>query len=123
MKTAGKIIIAEDEATIALDIRFLVEDLGYEVIGIVKRGEDLIEIVSRNEPSLIIADINLQGELDGIEALARIREKWKIPFIFITAYKDFERIIEIYNLNPCHLIYKPYDKNQLNECILECLEV
>ena len=65
------------------------------------------------DPSLIITDINLFGQLDGIEAMYRLQNRFNIPYIFIVAFDDYSRLIESYYLNPICLIKKPIRFNEL----------
>ncbi len=117
MKKENDILIAEDDFVIALDIRKYLENLGYNISNVVSRGEELLTKASEERPGLIISDINLKGELDGIEAIARLSEKISIPYIFVTAYDDYERIIEIYNLEPLAFIKKPINYIELSDCL------
>ena len=117
MKKENEILIAEDDFIIALDIRKYLENLGYFISDVVSKGEDLLSKARKDKPGLIISDINLKGELDGIEAIARLSEKISIPYIFVTAYDDYKRIIEIYNLEPLAFIKKPINYIELSDCI------
>ncbi len=76
-----------------------------------------MEQVKLLNPSLIITDINLNGQLDGIEAIARLESNYKIPYIFITAFDDFSRLITSYYLNPISIIRKPIDQTNLYESV------
>lgn len=83
-----KVLIVEDEMIIALLIERMVTNLGHEVIGKVTSGEDAISEALKYEPDLILMDIRLKGEIDGIEAMSRIREKKEIPVIYISGNTD-----------------------------------
>ncbi|MFO7445738.1 MAG: response regulator [Ignavibacteriaceae bacterium] len=115
------ILIAEDEYITAMDFKNTLQNMGCIVSAIVSSGEDLVEYINKETPTLIIADINLKGELDGIEAIARIQEKHDIPFIYVTAYRDFERVVQIYNLKPCEYLLKPIQSSMLEESVKACL--
>ena len=117
MKTNNEILIAEDDNIIALDIRKYLENLGYRISDVVCRGEDLLSKARKHRPALIISDINLKGELDGIEAIARLSEITSIPYIFVTAYDDYERIVEIYHLEPLAFLKKPINYSELSDCV------
>jgi DNA-binding NtrC family response regulator len=118
----AKVLIAEDEYITAMDFKKTIQKLGCDITAVVNTGEGMIEQVEINTPNLILADINLKGELDGIEAIARIQESHKIPFIYITAYRDFERIVEIYNLKPIEYILKPVNSSDLAKIVEDCLK-
>ena len=90
---------------------------GHKVFPSVTSGEDLMKHVELLNPSLIITDINLNGQLDGVEAIARLESSYNIPYIFITAYEDYSSLIYSYNLNPVSIIKKPIDLNNLYESV------
>jgi two-component system, response regulator PdtaR len=84
MKTA-KILIVEDEAIIAMEIESQLQSLGYNVTSIVDTGVKAIEKAEADKPDLILMDIRIKGEMDGIQTAAIIREQFDIPVIFSTA--------------------------------------
>lgn len=88
MSNKRKILIVEDEMIIALMIEQMVERLGHIVVDKVSTGEAAIEAALSSSPDLILMDIRLQGEIDGIEAMNRIGKKQKIPVIYITGNTD-----------------------------------
>jgi len=87
-----KILIVEDERLIALNYKLILKDLGFSKIEIVLSGEDAIEYVNKNNPALILMDINLENQIDGIESAKIIFSKFKTPIIFVTAYSDSKLI-------------------------------
>jgi len=117
METQRTILIAEPDNLVALEIKNYLESLDLQIHPIVSKGEDLMDMAETLDPSLIITDINLFGQLDGIEAIARLEDKYKIPYIFIVAADDYSRLIESYYLNPVSLIKKPIKFNQLVKSI------
>ncbi len=106
-------LIAEVDLDVATEIKIYLASLNYEVYPIISKGEDLLETAKSIHPSLIITDINLCGQLDGIEAIARLEEELKIPYIFITAYDDYSRLITSYFLDPVSLIRTPIEHANL----------
>ena len=72
-----------------------------------------------NFPSMIITDISLKGQLDGIEAMARISEIMEIPYIFITGFTDYISLIKSYSLHPFRIFKKPFDLNLLIRAVEE----
>jgi CheY-like chemotaxis protein len=84
----ANILIVEDEQIIALDIQNSLEDSGYVVVGRADRGDDAIKKTGELQPDLILMDINIKGEMDGIEAAERIRTQFNLPVIFLTAFSD-----------------------------------
>lgn len=103
------ILIVEDEAITAMDLRFTLEDLGYKVIATVDNGYDAIDTAAELCPDLTIMDINLKGEMSGIEAAEKILE-FDLPVIYLTANSDdatFSRAIA--NSSAYAFIPKPFD--------------
>ena len=117
MKESMEILIAEVDTKIVNQLENYLIPLGHKVYPAVASGEDLMEQVKLLNPSLIITDINLNGQLDGIEAIACLESIYKIPYIFITAFDDFSRLITSYYLDPVSIIKKPVDRANLRECI------
>jgi len=117
MEKQNDILIAEDDSIIALDIRKYLEGLGYNILDVVCKGEELLYKARLHKPALIISDINLKGELDGIEAIARLSEISTIPYIFVTAYDDYKRVVEIYHLEPLAFLKKPINYDELYDCV------
>ena len=104
-----RILIAEADEKIVAQLKSYLVPFGHNVFPAVASGEDLIKQARLLNPSIIITDINLNGQLDGIEAIARLESEFKIPYIFITAYDDYSRLINSYYLNPVCIIKKPID--------------
>src|SRR5271157_257701 len=93
-KAAARILICDDELLVAEDMALTLRDLGYETAGMVATGEEAIRKAEEVRPDLILMDINLAGEIDGIEAVEQIRAQFDIPVIYLTAYAEedvFER--------------------------------
>lgn len=115
-----KILIVEDENIIALDIRSMLEDLGYLVSDIVSSGEESIKRASRIKPDLILMDIKLKGSLDGVSAGEEIFRQFRIPIVYLTAYSDaatIERINHGTNGKQSAVIQKPFDEGELQTVI------
>ena len=83
-----KILIVEDEGIVALDIKNTLNRLGYHVTAVASTGWDAIQQAKRTKPDLVLMDIRLHGEMDGIEAAAYIHQELAIPVIFLTAQAD-----------------------------------
>ncbi len=115
-----KILIVEDENIIALDIRSMLEDLGYMVSDIVSSGEESIKKASKTKPDLILMDIKLKGSLDGVSAGEEIFKQFRIPIVYLTAYSDqatIKRIINGKNGKQSAVINKPFDEGELQTVI------
>jgi PAS domain S-box-containing protein len=113
MMGKARILIVEDETVIALGIEGKLQSLGYEGTSIVNTGEKAIEKAESEKPDLIIMDIRLKGEMDGIDAAEVIRNKFGIPVIFSTAYLDQERIERAKITMPFGYLLKPIQERDL----------
>lgn len=116
------VLLGEDDLITAKCIKSNIEQKGFRVIHIVESGEELIASALYECPSLIITDISLKGQLDGIEAMARISEIREIPYIFITGYVDNISLIKSYSLHPYDTFLKPFDMNILNKTVEEMFD-
>lgn len=112
-----KILIVEDEALVALYLSMELELAGYIVTGFVANGEDAVEKAITDKPDLILMDISLAGDMDGIDAAARIYEFRKIPVLFMTGYsrRDFADRVE--KLNPLGFLNKPVEVESVKRYI------
>lgn len=98
--TARRTIIVEDELFVALHLETILQDLRFEVCDIVATGAQAVRAVAEHQPELIFMDINLRGEIDGIDAARLIRLKLNIPIIFVTAYGDEATLTQIDRMVP-----------------------
>ncbi len=119
----ARILIVEDEAIIAMEIESQLQSLGYEVTSIVDTGEKVIEKAESDKPDLILMDIRIKGEMDGIEAAEEIRNRFGIPVIFSTAYLDEERIERAKITMPFGYVLKPIQERDLKVTIEMALYV
>jgi PAS domain S-box-containing protein len=119
----AKILIVEDEAIIAMETESQLQSLGYEVTSIVNNGEDAIKKTESDKPDLILMDIRIKGEMDGIETAEVIRNKFGIPVIFLTAYADEERLNRAKLTQPFGYLLKPIQERELKVTIAMALYV
>jgi PAS domain S-box-containing protein len=111
--TEKKILIVEDNAIIARETSERLQRLGYTVTGIASRGSDAIENARTNRPDLILMDINLKGEMDGIEAVGKIAEFSDAPVIYLTAYSDDATLQRAMLTKPVAYLIKPFKEREL----------
>lgn len=109
----ANILIVEDESIIALEIERSLVNLGYNVIAAVNSSTRALEAVREHQIDLILMDIRIKGEKDGIETAEVIRKEFDIPVIFITAYLDKERIERAKLTMPFGYILKPVHDRDL----------
>lgn len=113
----AKILIIENEHIISLDIQTSLENLGYTVAGHADRGEDAVKKVRELHPDLILMDIGLMGEMDGIEAATQIRTQFDLPVIFLTAFADQAAIERASQSQPYGYILKPFVEHELASAV------
>src|ERR687887_1774284 len=85
-----RVLIVEDEGIVAVDIEKSLLDLGFEVCGIAASGADAIEEASKEQPDLVLMDIQIRGPLDGIQTAEWLRREQDVPIIYLTAHGDQE---------------------------------
>ena len=112
-----KILVVEDEAIVAQDLKNSLEILGYEIPAISTSGEEAIKNALELSPDLVLMDIMLKGDMDGIEAISRIRKKIDLPVIYLTAYADEETLKRAKTTTPLGYILKPFDERELHTAI------
>lgn len=117
MQLLTKILVVEDEAIVSRDIERQLRKAGYEVPAVVASGEAAIEQVSRTAVDLVLMDIRLQGQIDGIEAAREIRDRYKLPVVFLTAHADDETLARAKLAQPFGYIIKPIGHSNLTSSI------
>lgn len=108
-----KILLVEDETIAAMDIQARLEALGYEVPYVASRGEEAIEKALEIEPDLILMDIVLKGDMDGIEAAIKIHENQDTPLIYLTAYSDEQTLERAKISEPFGYVLKPFEDREI----------
>ncbi len=116
MKDQIKILIVEDEPLIADDLSFILQDEGYEVIGNAIDFDEAKEFLQQ-KPDLVLLDISLDGDEDGIDVAQYINEHYQIPFIFVTSHSDRLTINRVKKTNPCAFIIKPFKAGEVRSAI------
>ena len=111
------ILIVEDKAIVAMTIESQLQELGYTVAGIASTGEDAVNQAREKKPDLILMDINLEGEMDGIAAAEQIQLFLDSPVIYLTAYSDEETIRRAGMTLPFTYLTKPYKLRDLHSNI------
>jgi len=111
---SARILVVEDEIIVAMDIRRRLEKMGYGVVGNEVRGEEAIRTAFEARPDLILMDIKLKGEMDGITAAARIHDSLDTPIIFLTAYSDRPSLDRAKITEPFGYVLKPFEERELS---------
>ena len=107
-----RVVIAEDEAIIRLDLKEILEDEGYEVVGETGRGDEAVELVGQHHPDLAILDIKMPG-IDGIEAARRISADYKVAVLILTAFSQRNLIEEARDAGVAAYLVKPFQRGEL----------
>ncbi|MFP4302364.1 MAG: response regulator [Spirochaetaceae bacterium] len=116
-EAATRVLIVEDESVVALDLQSLLHRLGYEVSGREATGEGAVEAARRDRPDLIIMDIHLAGEMDGISSAEAIREEIDSPVIFLTAYADRRTVERAKSSQAYGYLLKPFQEREIEIAI------
>ncbi|SPH23472.1 putative transcriptional regulatory protein pdtaR [Defluviimonas aquaemixtae] len=117
---AGKVMIIEDEAIIALDISGIVTEMGHSVTGIARTRTEAVRLAAENRPDLILADIQLADNSSGIDAVNDILGQFEdLPVIFITAFP--ERLLTGQRPEPAFLITKPFSEDQVRSAVSQAM--
>ena len=121
--TGETILVVEDEGLIALHLTELLEEAGYQVSGPAYSGEMVLkEIGTSPLPALVLMDIALAGSLDGIETARRIRQRYPVPIIFLSAYSSQNRIDEAMKVSSDGYLMKPVMREDLLTSIRTVLD-
>ncbi|MFA4862009.1 response regulator [Methanoregula sp.] len=115
--TQLRIFIVEDDEVLAKTTEWRVRKLGYEFIGRAASGEEAPGMIATLLPDVILMDINLRGEMDGIAVADIVRRQFGIPVIFLTANMDKETISRAKGTNPKSYLVKPFDEKDLMAAI------
>lgn len=121
MASAFDILIVEDEAVLAMVYLKQLREIGYQAVGLAFSGEDALVAVEQGRPKLILLDIKLRGDLDGIEVAEIIRCRHEVPIVYITAYSDPETLRRAWLTNPVCILSKIGDGMELKKVVAELM--
>lgn len=108
-----KILVVEDEWVVADQICGTLRKMGYLVSPPVSSGEEAIKKITEEKPELVLMDILLRGDMDGIETAQQINARFDIPVIYLTAYSDQELLERIKPTRPASYLVKPFNDSEL----------
>jgi CheY-like chemotaxis protein len=112
-----KILLVEDDDIIARVEDWRLKNLGYTICGRATNGADAMELVADKKPDIVLMDINIKGEIDGIETTKRIKEIFNVPVIYVTSHSDGVTLQRAKETKPDGFIIKPFDDNDLRVAI------
>jgi CheY-like chemotaxis protein len=112
-----RVLVAEDDALIAMDHTAIIEYLGGSVVALAGSGEEAVELARRHRPDAVLMDVALAGEIDGIEAAERIRAECDVAIVFVTAESDPNLTRRMLAVSERLAIVKPVGVAQLREAL------
>ncbi len=113
----ARILVVEDEAIVAADIKDMLERTGHVVTHTAASGEDALRKTEQARPDLVLMDIVLRGDMDGVAAAERIRERFRIPVVYLTAYADDTTLQRAKLTGPFGYVLKPFEERDLRTTI------
>ncbi len=113
----AQVLVVEDASIIAKDIQDMLRRLGYAVSAVASSGEEAVQKAAETHPDLVLMDIVLKGDMDGVEAAQQIRDRFHIPVVYLTAYADEDTLQRAKITEPFGLILKPFEERELHAAI------
>ena len=113
----ARILVVEDDLIVARDIAQQLTRMGHQVVGSASRGDDALVLALESEPNLVLMDIQLEGETDGIAAAERIRARLGVPIVYLTAFADSRTVQRAAATEPFGYLIKPFEDSQLRTAI------
>jgi CheY-like chemotaxis protein len=113
----GRILIVEDEHIVAMGIKRMLKSLGYTLAGVASSGEDAISKTESTFPDLVLMDIMLKGDINGIEAAKEIKTRFDVPVVYLTACSESKIVEHAWKTGPLGYIVKPFDERDLQKGI------
>jgi DNA-binding LytR/AlgR family response regulator len=111
------VLVVEDESIVSKDIQHSLKKLGYTVVGAAATGEKALEIARTEKPDIVLMDIMLKGDMNGVEVAEIVRRELNVPVIFLTAYADESTLSKAKVTEPYGYIIKPFKEIDLHTSI------
>jgi signal transduction histidine kinase len=112
-----KILIVEDEVIVAMDLKVTLVSMDHNVIGIANDFDSALYLIEKEKPELILMDINISGNIDGIETAEHVNERFKVPVVFLTAYSNPSVLKRIKKVVAYGYLLKPFNDQELKTVI------
>jgi two-component system response regulator LytT len=112
-----KVLIVEDDPMISESLKDILILLNHKVVGIADNADSAIELCNKDLPDMALLDIQISGDIDGVDLAEIIRDQFDIPFIFTTAYADNETVLRARDKGPFGYLVKPYGIKEVNAAI------
>jgi len=113
----SNILIVEDDFIVAIDLKIHLEKMGCNVLDITDNGEDAFNKTQETNPDLILMDIDLKGDIDGIDTIHQIHKLYDVPVIYLTGYNDINTIKRANITGPLGYIVKPFEDKEIQQLI------
>ena len=117
METRISILIVEDEGILAMDLSDQLEDDGYQVVGVASNGRKAIDLFRQHPVDMVLCDINIKGDIDGIQTITALTQIRAVPVIYLTAQTDRDTILRAKQTYPAAYITKPFETTALRLAI------
>ncbi|MXS81639.1 EAL domain-containing protein [Nitrosomonas oligotropha] len=117
-----KILIVEDEKIVALDLKRRLTKLGYQVTGMAASGQKALALVDQEIPNIVLMDIHIQGDMDGVEVADQLQKAHSIPIIYLTAYSEEKTVTRAKATKPYGYLLKPFSDRELHIIIQVSIE-
>src|ERR1051325_9878103 len=114
---APRVLIVEDERIIALDLRRMLRDSGYDAVGIAASAEEALALAAAERPDLVLMDIRIRGDIDGIATARLLQQSFRLPVIYISAHADDATIDRAKATNPFGYLLKPIKPAELKTAV------
>lgn len=109
-----KILIVEDEVIISKDLKYTLIECGFDVTNIVTNGIDAMKAIIDDIPDLVLMDIKIHGNMDGVETAKEIYARFNLPIVYLTSYSDYDTLRRVMNFVSYGYMVKPFEKSELN---------
>jgi signal transduction histidine kinase len=120
--TKTRVMVVEDERIVALNLERRLTKLGYEISSLATSGSQALQAIERDKPDVVLMDVNIEGEIDGIETASRIPNVYNIPVIYLTAYSEEATLQRARGTRPYGFLLKPISERELHATIQMVLE-
>ena len=118
----ARILIVEDEMIVVMELRARLKDSGYAIAAVATSGKEAVEKALQTQPDLVLMDIRLKGEMNGIETAKEIQAHLDIPVVYLTALADGNTLQQAKIREPFHYVVKPFDEKELLKTIKTALQ-
>lgn len=120
--TLARVLVVEDERVVALHLRQQLSRLGYDVPFMATKGPQALEAIELHRPDVVLMDIHIEGDMDGIDTASRIPSHLRIPVIYLTAYSEESTLERARSTKPYGYLLKPFSERELHATIQMAME-